>query len=111
MIRHLWSRHRWLCIGFVAMVLLALLFGLRATVRLNAWSGDRDEAIAGWMTPRYVAMNWDVPPDVIASALDLERDGNGRRVTLAEIAAERGETLNDLAAELEEAINAFRAGP
>jgi hypothetical protein len=109
-IGHLWARHRWLLIGFVATLALALFFGARALVLTLYWSDHRDEAIAGWMTPRYVAMSWDVPPEVLGEALALERDGSGRRMTLVEIADAKGTDLRTLEAELEAAIVAFRAG-
>lgn len=110
MIRHLWTRHRWLLLGFTAAVLLTLFFGIRALFFAIYWSGHRDEAIAGWMTPRYVAMSWDVPPEVVGDAMALSRDGTGRRMTLAEIAAARGMSLDALEAELAAAIAAYRAG-
>jgi hypothetical protein len=109
MIGHLWSRHRWLLLGFLAAVALALFFGVRAAIFTVYWSGHRDEAIAGWMTPRYVAMSWDVPPEVVGVALDLPQDGTGRRKTLAEIASDRGTSVETLAGELRAAITAFRA--
>ncbi len=54
------------------------------------------------MTPRYVALSWDVPPEDIIGALSITRD---------ELAKERGIPVETLAADLEAAIAAFRAGP
>jgi hypothetical protein len=112
MIRRLWSRNRWLLIGFLIAVVLSLFFGVRALLFSLYWSdpAKRDQEIAGWMTPRYVAMSWDVPPEVVSSALDLPHDGTGRRVTLRDLAAERDGTVSDLAAELAAAIAAYRSG-
>jgi hypothetical protein len=108
-IGHLWRAHRWLLLGFLAAVALALFFGVRAVVFSVYWAGHRDEAIAGWMTPRYVAMSWDVPPEVVGEALSLPRDGTGRRVTLTEVAAAQGVSVGALAGELAGAIAAYRA--
>ena len=110
MVRHLWQSHRWLLLGFLAALALTLFFAGRAAVFAVYWSQHRDEAIAGWMTPRYVAMSWDVPPEVVGDAMALSRDGTGRRTTLAEIAAARGMSLDALEAELAAAIAAYRAG-
>jgi hypothetical protein len=109
-IRDLWMRHRWLLLGFCAAAAVALLFATRAALFMSDWPDQADEDIEGWMTPRYVAMSWDVPPDVIAGALALARDGSGRRVTLDELAKSRGVPVATLAAELEAAIVAYRAG-
>jgi hypothetical protein len=110
MIRDLWTRHRWLLIGFLAAAVLALLFALRVALSVQDWPEERDADIEGWMTPRYVALSWDVPPDVIAGALSLARDGSGRRITLDELAKERSIPVETLAAHLETAIAAYRAG-
>jgi hypothetical protein len=109
-IGRLWTRHRFLLIGFVATCVIALFFGTRAVLFTLYWSEHRDEAIAGWMTPRYVAMSWQVPPEVVGDALALPRDGIGRRATLADLANARGVSLETLAAEVAQAIEAHRAG-
>jgi hypothetical protein len=109
MIGHLWARHRWLLLGFVATVALALFFTVRAVVFTVYWSGHRDEAIAGWMTPRYIAMSWEVPPQVIGEALGFAPDGDPRRMTIEEYARSNGLSVTDVAATLTVAIAAFRA--
>jgi hypothetical protein len=111
MIRDLWTRHRWLLLGFLAAAALAILFAARAAMYMQDWPEHADEDIEGWMTPRYVALSWDVPPEVIIGALLIPRDGSGRRITLDELAKERGIPVETLAADLEAAIAAFRAGP
>lgn len=89
---------------------LVLVFGLR----LALWSlfgpppVALDQPIAGWMTPRFVAMSWRIPPEVVGDALDLVR-GEGRPGNLDQIARDRGVPVEDLIAELEAAIAAHRA--
>jgi hypothetical protein len=109
MIAHLWTRHRWLLLGFVATVALALFFTVRAVVFTVYWSDHRDEAIAGWMTPRYIAMSWDVPPQVIGDALGITPGGDARRMTVEEYARANGVSVADVAETLATAIEAFRA--
>lgn len=96
--------------AFVLVLAVFLFFAARFTMSAVYWSDPRhaDQTPAGWMTPRYVARSWDVPPEVIGEALSLTADGSGRRVTLAELAAARGMTVEALSAELVDAILAFR---
>jgi hypothetical protein len=91
MVRHLWQSHRWLLLGFLAALALTLFFAGRAAVFAVYWSQHRDEAIA--------------------AALGLSpEEGEGRRLTLAEIAADRGVSVETLAAEIEAVIATHRAG-
>jgi hypothetical protein len=110
-IARLWTRHRWLLLGFVLAVALTLFFAIRAVVFSLYWTdpAHRDEAIAGWMTPRYIAYSWEVPPEVIGEALGLQPDGNSRRMTIGEYARETGTSVEDVAARLTGAITAYRA--
>lgn len=107
---HLWREHRLLLIGFTGFVLLTLFFSVRATVQFVYWSdpAHQDQMPAGWMTPRYIAYSWEVPPEVISDALDMAQDGSGRRVTLADIAEARGTSVDALASELIDAIQSHR---
>ncbi len=111
MIARLWKNHRWLLIAFVVAAALSVFFGVRTVMFTLYWSdpANRDQAIAGWMTPRYVAHSWHVPPEVVQEALGLTGDGAGRRVTLDELATARGIDTATLGAELDAAIAAFRA--
>jgi hypothetical protein len=106
-------RPGWLQVAFALAVAATALFGVRLAVSTLHWADParRDQPIEGWMTPRYVAMSWDLPREVVADALALAPDGTGRRQTLAEIAKARGEDVDVLAARLRAAIDAYRAAP
>ncbi|WP_439154122.1 hypothetical protein [Yoonia sp.] len=98
-----------------ALLVLAVIgmvfFALRLTMATSVWhtpSGPQDP-IAGWMTPRYVAKSWDVPPEIVSQALALEMDGSGRKVTLSELATEQDTDVATLIADLGAAIAAYRA--
>jgi hypothetical protein len=108
--RRLWRRHRLLTIAFLLAGALTAYFAVRLAASWIYWNdpAHRDVEIAGWMTPRYVAHSWRLPPELVADALDLERRA-GRPLTLADIAAERGLTVEELAARLEAAAAAHRA--
>jgi hypothetical protein len=111
MIRHLWDSHRWLLLGFVVSLAAVIFFGTRAVLFTLYWSdpAHRDEDIAGWMTPRYIVMSWQVPPEIVAHTLGLPQDGVGRRLSIEKIARDRGVPVADVARDLEAAILAFRA--
>ena len=111
MIARLWRRRPWALAAFALSLALALFFAARTILFVVYWSdpAHRDAQIAGWMTPRYVAHSWQVPPGVIAEALALEQNGTGRRMTLAQLAQDRGLTLDALIADIAHAIEAHRA--
>jgi len=100
----------------VATVLLAVAlaaagyFGTRSVAAWIYWNdpAHRDQAIAGWMTPRYVAHSWNVPPEVVMQVVDRARDGDGPR-SLDRIARDRGVPLAETILQLEAAIAAHRA--
>jgi hypothetical protein len=108
--RRPWRKHRLLVLTFAAAVLLATFFAVRAAVFWAHWSdpANRDQPLAGWMTPGYVARSWGVPRETVGEALGLA-PGAGRGMTLAEIAEAQGVPLADLEAQLTAAILAARA--
>ena len=80
MIGRLWREHRLVFLAFVAALALTALFTIRAAVFAVYWTdpAHRDQAIEGWMTPRYVAHSWDLPRDVVGEALGLDPGGGPR---------------------------------
>lgn len=109
-LRTLWIHNRILLIAFMAAVILALFFGTRAVIFAVHWNDPamRDQPIQGWMTPRYVAHSWHVPPEVIRGALPQIPDGEGRRQSLSDIAKDTGIPLPDLITHVSDAIELHR---
>ncbi|MEV8465871.1 hypothetical protein AB0T83_03635 [Fluviibacterium sp. DFM31] len=93
----------WLKLAFVVALGLTLMFGVKLSRHLIGWDGQADmsASLESWMTPRYVARIREVPPEAVAEALDLARDGSGRRITLGEIAQARGVTFDELSRTLD----------
>lgn len=90
---------------------LALVFALRLALAVWHWNAPpTDPDLAGWMTPRFVAHSWKVPPEIIMQTLALERGEADRRITLGDLAAARGIPLTQLLDELRMAIAQHRAG-
>ncbi len=111
MIARLWRDHRLLLVAFVVAAGLAGLFGVRAVVMAIRWHGIEatDAPLAGWMTPRYVSHSWQVPPEVVGAALGIDQN-KPRRVTLEQLAEDRGVPLQTLIDGLQAGIDRFRAG-
>lgn len=111
MARHRTTLRRGFKLLLVLAVVAMLFFGIRLTMMAVMWHtpSTLQDPIAGWMTPRYVSRSWQVPPDIVAAALALEPDGNGRRVTLTELAEEQGVDLDTLIGTLTAAVAAYQA--
>ena len=108
--RRLWRDHRLLTIAFLLAGVLTTFFAVRLIASWIYWNdpAHRDVEIAGWMTPRYVAHSWRLPPEIVAETLDLGPPA-GPPPTFADLAAERGVTVEDLATQIEAAAEAHRA--
>jgi len=108
MIGRLWRENRLLVIAFVGFFALALFFGVNAFLKAKDFRVAKDQPVAAWMTPRYVAHSWDVPRDEMMAILALEPPSPGR-VTLDEIAAQKGIPVAEYIAQIQDGIAAFRA--
>lgn len=101
----------------MGILVIALFFTAYFGARLIAsevyWNDPKHQfqPVAGWMTPRYVAMSWKVPPEIVVDALDLTKQQRGRKITLEEVASASGKSLGDVTADLEAAITAYRNQP
>ncbi len=95
---------------FVLAAALTVMFAVRTVVFTLYWAdpAHQDQPLEPWMTPRYVAHSWDLPPEVIIRALGVE-SGQGRRVSLAELARQQGIDVDELEARLRKAAREWRA--
>ncbi len=95
--------------AFLLAAALTLMFTIRTIVFTLYWAdpAHRDQPIEPWMTPRYVAHSWDLPPEQVAAALGLE-PGSARRLSLAEIAASSGLSMDEIAQRIRAAAAAHR---
>lgn len=108
-LREAWTRAPWLLSAFALALVLTLYFGISTVLNALYWADPRhiNQEIAGWMSPGYVAMSWNVPREVMMEALAREPGITGPH-RLEDIAAERGVPLAALIAEVEQAIQAHR---
>jgi hypothetical protein len=101
--------HQWLLLAlFLVAVLITGWFAVRAVRRAIYWQTHRDEPIRPWMSVRYVARSYRVPPPLLYEAIKLQPVARDRR-PLREIAREQNRPVELLIAELQEAIKGFRA--
>jgi len=110
-IKTLWTYHRMAFTAFVALLCVACYFAFNTIAAAIYWNDPRhqDQPVAAWMTPRYVAQSYRIPPDVLGPALFLDPNEPPRRLRLEDIAAGNGVTLDMLQERVIEATAAFRA--
>lgn len=108
--RSSFNRHPILTGVFALALVLTVFFGGRLVLHTVYWSdpAHRDQTIAGWMTPGYVAHSWRVPNKLVGDALGFTKETFQPGQTLGELARERGVTVDDLKQTLDAAIAAFR---
>lgn len=108
-IKDLWAHNHTAVVAFVLVVGLTGIFGVRAVTQYIYWSdpAKQNQDLAGWMTPRYVARSYDVPPEVVKDAWDLDPDGPLKRASLEKIAEELGLTLEQMQAQVAQAAATF----
>ena len=92
--------------GFVLAVVLATLFAVRTVVFMVYWSNpaNHQRAPEPWMTPRFVARSWHVPPETVIDALGL-KTMPARNHSLARIAQESGLPVETLEKRLNDALS------
>lgn len=108
-LRRLWKEHRLLLAGFVLALAVMLFFAARSVMFWIYWAdpAHREEPIAGWMTPRYVAYSWSIPPEVLRDALAVPPDA--RRLTIDALADMRGVPTEEIVRQIDAIIAAHRA--
>lgn len=111
-LRDIWTYHKIPLMALLVLLGLAGFFGTRTVLQMAHWSdpANLDQPLQGWMTPRYVAQSYDVPPEVVQGAFDLTPPRSPRRRSLARIAEDQNVTLDELQSRLDAAVAAFRAG-
>jgi len=108
---NLWRRHRLLVPAFITALVVALLFAVRLLLFTLYWTdaAPQKQPVEGWMTPRYVAHSYDLPPGVVLEILELETLDSEQR-TLEEIAATSDLTLEAIQRRVNEATPSHEDG-
>ena len=101
-LKFLWAKHPFASVAFALALGGLVVFGsgfVRDTLYFND-PAHRNQDLEPWMTPRYVGMSWDLPPEVLGPLMGLSKDmpRDGRPPRLDEIAARMGITIEELQA-------------
>ena len=110
-IKDLWKHDRKVLLSFLAVICIAGFFGFKALAQFIYWADPQhqDQTLAGWMTPRYVAQSYQVPPEVVQDAFELDVNAPPRRISLDALAAQSDQTIEELQSRVDIAVHAWRA--
>lgn len=110
-LRRVWHAAPVASLVLVVALAASAAFGVRAALHWYQMPprAERMQPVAGWMTPRYVARSWRVPPEVVLEAIDAPRPPPDGPMSLDALATFRGVPTAQVIAEAEAAIAAFHA--
>lgn len=110
-IRHLWAHHCKILLAFCGALVVIAYFGIKTTSAMIYWMdpAHQDQMLAPWMSPRYVAQSYKLPPEVLGPALFIEKGASMRRVSLESIAEENGLSMDALQVRIDDAAAQWRA--
>ncbi len=105
-VKRLWFAAPIATIILAVALAMSLFFAGKTAVFLVYWNDPvhREQQIAPWMTPGYIAHSWRVPREVVLQALDAPVPPPGGRMNLEALADYHGVTVDDLIAAVEAAI-------
>lgn len=106
-LRHLWKHHPVALSLFGGAGVLVLVFAVRLTLFSLYWADPdhRHQAPEPWMTPGYIAHSWHMPIEEVFGTLGLP-DRPKKRLTLEQIAKDRGVPVDDLLSDLTSYLSA-----
>ena len=105
------ARQNRIILSILLVAVCAMMwFSVNAVLNIIYFNDPRhqDEALKGWMTPRYVVMSYDLPRPLVLDLLNLTRETEGRR-RLHDIATEMGVSLDELTQIVRSAAEEHRA--
>lgn len=110
-IKHLWAHHRILLTAFLTVLFVIVFFGIKTFSAMIYWQdpAHQNQDIEPWMTPRYIARSYRLPPEILGPVLFLEDGMPIRRISVGRIAADNDLTMKELQARIDEAAAAWWA--
>lgn len=107
----LFAKRHWLPIaGFCISAVLAVWFGFTFLASAIYFNDPRhqDEALKGWMTPRYIVLSYELPREVVFDALAIEIENKGRPPRMENIAADQDVSLDELTKRVRAVADQYR---
>ena len=105
MIRRFWKRSPALTLAFLAAIAACLFFTGRTVLYATNLYWRSEKPVAGWMTPRYIALAYGVDRDTLAALLSTD-DRDDLRQPLYAIARENGTPVADTITAVQALIDA-----
>lgn len=105
------SRQHWfLTLGFIVSLAFAVWYAYAFLADAIYFNDPRhkDQALKGWMTPRYVVMSYDLPKETVRDALGLIPNDRDRPIRLSVIAERQKLSLDELTDKVRAAAKAYR---
>ena len=102
-LQRMWRRHPFLVAAFVLALLMAVGLSGRAVFLARQFDLHHTQAVAGWMTPRFIMRVYGLDPGALAAPLAVPEGSNPNRA-LDRIARDQGRPVADLIRAVEAAI-------
>ncbi|MEM0898322.1 MAG: hypothetical protein AAGI92_00030 [Pseudomonadota bacterium] len=92
----LWRRKPVLLIGFATAATLALFFGLNALRDLHdLHQREQQFRVQPWMTPSFLASNYNIPIEDVLGALEIDDSAKLRRTPIGMIARRNAKSRSE----------------
>lgn len=105
-------RDNWIVAGLFVLSLVAIVWFTASSIGEFLYFNDpanKDVALKGWMTPKYIVLTYDLPRPLVADMLGLT-SMDQRGTPMRDVATEMGVTLDELTDIVRAAAAAHRAG-
>ena len=108
-LRKIWALHPILSVVFLVALTVVATFTIRTIRHAIYWAdpAHQFQPIEAWMPPNYVGMSYNIAPQTLASALNLDPSDKAR--TIGEIANELSMSLDELQAVINALANSGEA--
>ena len=97
---------------FAAAALIMVFFAVKFLLHVGRFHDpvQQNQPLEAWMRPRYVAMSYDLPPQVLAEVLGIgppPKEKDREPLTMADIAEAQGVDLETLTERVRDGAAAF----
>ncbi|WP_114011363.1 hypothetical protein [Cohaesibacter intestini] len=96
-LRYFWKEQPLALSAFLLAMAFLVFFGARFVLHFIYFHDPvhRNQALEPWMSPKYVGMSYQLPPEIIREVMQLDRF-EGKRVTIKKVAEGLDISLEEL---------------